>query len=430
MARGLLARGTVLPPVSLRWLPRWSRFAVVAALVAVGAALVSNVWLTWRAVADARATFLRGLAAEAAVAVRTTLSDAEHEPAATRAAAALDATRAQHVRYVALFERGGLIAEAGVPSRASAELAAWFAIAPVAEAVEVGGRIRIAFKRPPPMRGGGRPGRGPTELLLEIDPASVDALDAAAARALIIGVATALLLLVLAVVLVRWSLRREAAVRAVEQARHLANLGQMSAVLAHEIRNPLASLKGNAQLLARALPEGERNRAKADRVVEEAVRLEHLTNDLLAFARSGEIHPTPTDPVELVRAAAAAVAPGRIEVIDDDAPRSWPVDGERLRQVLVNLFDNAVALSERPVTATVGRAGSALRLVVRDHGPGLPDGDAARIFEPFFTTRTRGTGLGLAVCKRLVEAHGGTIAAAPADGGGAAFTIVLPRAVR
>ena len=126
---------------------------MVAALVAVGAALVSNVWLTWRAVADARATFLRGLAAEAAVAVRTTLSDAEHEPAATRAAAALDATRAQHVRYVALFERGGLIAEAGVPSRASAELAAWFAIAPVAEAVEVGGRIRIAFKRPPPMRG-------------------------------------------------------------------------------------------------------------------------------------------------------------------------------------------------------------------------------------------------------------------------------------
>jgi two-component system sensor histidine kinase HydH len=247
---------------------------------------------------------------------------------------------------------------------------------------------------------------------------------------LIIGVATALLLLALAVVLVRWSLRREAAVRAVEQARHLANLGQMSAVLAHEIRNPLASLKGNAQLLARALPEGERSRAKADRVVEEAVRLEHLTNDLLAFARSGEIHPTPTDPVELVRAAASAVAPGRIEVIDDDAPRTWPVDGERLRQVLVNLFDNAVALSERPVTATVGRAGSALRLVVRDHGPGLPDGDAAKIFEPFFTTRTRGTGLGLAVCKRLVEAHGGTIAAAPADGGGAAFTILLPKAVR
>jgi two-component system OmpR family sensor kinase len=103
-----------------------------------------------------------------------------------------------------------------------------------------------------------------------------------------------------------------------------------------------------------------------------------------------------------------------------------------MRQVLVNLFDNALELSERPVTATVGRAGSAgVRLVVRDHGPGLPDGDAAKIFEPFFTTTaTRGTGLG----PGGVQAPGrGTAARSRPrhpDGGGAAFTILLPKAVR
>ena len=116
-------------------------------------------------------------------------------------------------------------------------------------------------------------------------------------------------------------------------------------------------------------------------------------------------------------------------MVDADGPRTWPLDAERMRQVLINLLENAVEMSEGRVVATISRGRSGLRFVVRDHGPGLPDGDPARIFEPFFTKRTRGTGLGLAVCKRLVELHGGTLAARPADGGGAEFTIDLPRTV-
>ncbi|MBL8620119.1 MAG: HAMP domain-containing histidine kinase [Myxococcales bacterium] len=414
-----------------RWLPRLSRAAVVLAIGVVGAALVAIVWITHASVVDARATMLRGLAADAGGAVRTRMMESEHEPAATRARDAFEATTAQHVRYLALIEDGRIVAAAGTPSDSPEALVAWFAAAPAAVPVVTGARIRVVYKRPPPRANRPTPpGRGPGEVLLEIDPAEVDHLDTVATWSLAIGVAAALTLIGLALVLVRWSLGREASVRTVEQARHLANLGQMSAILAHEIRNPLASLKGNAQLLARALPEGERTRAKADRVVDEAVRLEHLTNDLLAFARSGEIRVAAADPVALLREAADAAAPGRVDLHDDDAPRAWPLDADRMRQVLVNLLENAAEMSDGRIDATVTRGASGLRFVVRDHGPGLPDGDLARVFEPFFTRRTHGTGLGLAVCKRLVELHGGTLAATNPDGGGAAFTIDLPKAVR
>jgi two-component system sensor histidine kinase HydH len=263
--------------------------------------------------------------------------------------------------------------------------------------------------------------------VIEVEPHLAEELDRTASRLLVVGGLAALTLTILAAVLVRWSLRREQAVRAVEQARHLAGLGQMSAVLAHEIRNPLASLKGNAQLLAQTLPDGDRARAKADRVVDEAVRLETLSNDLLEFARGGAIHRRDVDPVLLVREAVAAVAADRIDVDAGAAPRSWPVDEARLRQVLINLLENAVEMSEQRVAVTIAREERDLVITVRDSGPGIAPADLEHVFEPFFTRRTRGTGLGLAVARRLIDLHGGAIAASNAPGGGAVFTITLPR---
>jgi two-component system sensor histidine kinase HydH len=415
---------------------------VVAAIALLCAALVVVVWTTQRSVRDARATLLHGQAAEANAVVRARMMEVEDLPLAERVASAFEAAHtSQRVRYLAaLGPDDSVTAEAGVPSSDRAALARWIATAAPGEPVRVGDRIRIVFKR---IRRPGRDDPPPTPaptadaqprkdrasaMVLELDTAMVDELDAAATWSLVIGSASALMLMVLAAILVRLSLRREDAVRAAEQARHLASLGQMSAVLAHEIRNPLASLKGNAQLLARSLPEGDKPRAKADRVVDEAVRLEHLTNDLLAFARSGEIKVADADPAALLRSAAADVdATARIRIAADAAPRSWPLDADRMRQVLVNLLENAAEMSEGPIDAAVERDGSELRFTVRDHGPGLPPADLERLFEPFFTKRVRGTGLGLAVCKRLVDLHGGTIAARNADGGGAEFSIALPR---
>ena len=433
MARRLLPWARVIAPVPFsRSLSRWSRPAVVAAIVLMGGALIAILWTTQRSVREARATMLQGQAAEAGGVIRARLMEDVELPIETRIAAAFESASGQHVTYLAALDGDErIVAEAGRASEPRETVQAWIALAAPGQLVQVGDRLRMVMKRGRPPRAGmpapPRGLRGPIAFLVEMDPVVVDDLDAAATRSLVIGVLAAVTLFGLTAIVVRWSLRREGTVRAVEQARHLASLGQLSAVLAHEIRNPLASLKGNAQLLARSLPEGDRPRAKADRVVEEAIRLEHLTNDLLAFARSGEIAIAEADPAALVRDAAAAVDAARVRVDDAGAPRTWPLDAARMRQVLVNLLENAVEMSEGPVEARVTRAGGALRIAVRDHGPGIPEADLPRLFEPFFTRRTRGTGLGLAVCKRLVELHGGTIAARNADGGGAELVLELPR---
>jgi two-component system sensor histidine kinase HydH len=202
-------------------------------------------------------------------------------------------------------------------------------------------------------------------------------------------------------------------------------------VLAHEIRNPLASLKGHAQLLVESLqgvpdsPAGARDRAKAERVVDEAVRLERLTNDLLEFARTGRIERAACDP-RAVLTAAAARAPARVTIVADAAPTTWSLDAGRMTQALANLIGNALeAAPDAPVTATVAVDGGALVYRIRDRGPGLP-GDVARLLEPFHTTRVKGVGLGLTVAQRLVELHGGALAGRTHPDGGAEFTVTIP----
>lgn len=228
------------------------------------------------------------------------------------------------------------------------------------------------------------------------------------------------------------SARRHRAERAEAQLsaqRHLARLGEMSAVLAHEIRNPLAALKGHAQLLAEQVTEPQLS-ARVDRVVKESVRLEQLTNDLLEFARSGAIRVGPANPSELLQRAARATDPERVEVTATGAPDSTELDAARIEQVLINLIDNGLQVSppgrKVHVAATAQRDG--LLLTVRDHGPGVAPAERARIFEPFQTTKTRGTGLGLAVASRIVELHGGRIEVVDPDdaGAGALFRVFLP----
>jgi two-component system sensor histidine kinase HydH len=250
---------------------------------------------------------------------------------------------------------------------------------------------------------------------------------AAARETLAVGTLAAGGFLVVALVLVRWLLRREATERRREHERRLASLGRMSAVLAHEIKNPLASLKGNAQLLARSLPDGEKPRQKADRVVHEALRLENLVNGLLEFARTGALRRAEHDPVALAREVAAAqAAAARITVDTAGAPARWSLDPERVREVLANLLDNAAQAGEGPIVLSVTLDEGDLVYAVRDHGHGVPPEDLERIFEPFTTTRTHGTGLGLAVARRFIELHGGALTAENATGGGARFTARIP----
>jgi two-component system sensor histidine kinase HydH len=257
-------------------------------------------------------------------------------------------------------------------------------------------------------------------------------------------VTVAAILILASLVFWRASLASERAEQRHAQQRQLAALGEMSAVLAHELRNPLASLKGHAQLLQERLERDgadERTTAKAVRVVAEARRLEQLTHGLLDFVRLGELQRGPASPLAIVEAAIADFQKDRVDVEAEHAPASWSLDAQRMQQVISNLVDNALqAAADERVEVEVRTSASACVFEVRDRGPGVPDDQRELIFQPFHTTRTRGTGLGLAVSRRIVELHGGTIevernclhaASAPGNsGGGALFRVTIPKEQR
>ena len=294
------------------------------------------------------------------------------------------------------------------------------------EIVEIGDRVRMV------RRGGtgGADGRVVRPLLVEIEPLMVRNLEGGAWRSLGIGGAASLALVIVAIGLWRLTRREEQAKESRERDRRLASLGEMAAVLAHEIRNPLASMKGHSQLLAARLEGGTPERDKADRVVREAVRLEELTSDLLSFVRSSHMERRDVDPREVLLAAAEEVGAERVELCVEGGPPRWSLDPRLVQQALTNLLRNALQASpdDKPAEASLETSADALVIRVRDHGEGIAEADRERIFEPFFTTRLRGTGLGLAVARRIAALHGGDIEAGNHPSGGAVFRMTIPRA--
>lgn len=281
---------------------------------------------------------------------------------------------------------------------------------------------KLPLKRPP----SDALHRPPPHVVLEFEPQAAVALLTRARRDLVVCLAVAAALLLSAAVFHRLQRRARIAEAGLHERRHLAALGEMSAVLAHEIRNPLASLKGHAQLLEEQLAGDDRRQAKARRIVDEAVRLERLTNSLLDFVRAGQIAHTRTDPRAIARRAIDITDPSRITLDDAAAPDTWPLDPTRLEQALVNLLRNALQASDSAVLLTIMPEDGGLSFIVADRGPGVPVALRERLFEPFVTGRTQGTGLGLAVVRRVAELHGGRVTALSRTGGGASFRVWLP----
>lgn len=287
----------------------------------------------------------------------------------------------------------------------------------------------------PPPPGEGMPPDGPVDssdqsaptLGFEFEPLLAVGLMQRARMTFFLATGVATLLAIAAIVLWRRAEREEILGARLAQTERLASLGTMSAVLAHEIKNPLASLKGNAQLLAESLPFEGRSRAQADRVVDAALRLQGLVQNLLDFARGGPIERTETDPAELLFLAAEDAAPAA-DLDLDKAPATWSLDAIRIRQVLENLLRNAVqASNEGEVQARVFVEEDQLVYIVEDDGPGFPKDSLENLFEPFVTTKSRGVGLGLAVARRIIVMHGGTIAAKNKAGGGAEICVRIPQ---
>lgn len=226
-----------------------------------------------------------------------------------------------------------------------------------------------------------------------------------------------------------------------ELVRHerLAALGELAAVMAHEVRNPLGVIFNSLTTLKRLVRlEGDAEML-VDIVGEEADRLNRIVGDLLDFVRPYELSPRPT----VVEALLAGATDAALQLLPRDTvrlivevPRALPtfqLDGQLLRQALVNLVVNAAQAMPRGGTVTVDAAleqrGGApwLRLTVRDEGVGLTTAAAERLFHPFFTTKATGTGLGLAVVKRIIDAHHGEVSARPNEGApGTTFEVLLP----
>jgi len=226
-----------------------------------------------------------------------------------------------------------------------------------------------------------------------------------------------------------------------EMQRHdrLAVIGELAAGLAHEIRNPVAAIRGAVDELRDNLD----NRPMADRLAAIALResdhLNHIVSGFLDFARKPSVMRETFDARGLVgevqdwldrRYEGRAGLHVRIGFSGDACPVSG--DRSQLRQVFVNIAKNAIeAMGERGTLGiTVSSHGSAVDVVFDDEGPGIAPDEVARIFEPFYTTKGSGVGMGLAICLRIVTAHDGTIRVTSREGGGTSMTVRLPLAQR
>ena len=218
------------------------------------------------------------------------------------------------------------------------------------------------------------------------------------------------------------------------RADRLAALGTMSAQLAHEIRNPLAAMKGSAQLLGQDRAVDAMTVKLTGVLVREADRLSRLVEDFLRFARP----PTPVrrevrmerlvvETVDMLRDDPLA-RDVRLEVDPGEGTRSVSLDPDQLRQVLLNLARNALQATgpQGQVRVELRHAGGDMVLKVWNAGAPIPRADVSRLFEPFFTTREGGTGLGLATAHSIVRAHGGDIRVHSEEGAGTEFVVVLP----
>ncbi len=217
------------------------------------------------------------------------------------------------------------------------------------------------------------------------------------------------------------------------RAEKLAALGQVTAGIAHEIRNPLTAMKMTLQILLEGEPPGDR-RESLSVVLKETERLQLAIDGLLAFAKPPALALAPADLNEVVLGALGVLDAQmrHIGIVVEQrlgALPPVPLDAQRIHQVVVNLLLNAVqaAGAAGRITVATDASGAEVRLSVTDSGPGISAESRPRIFEPFYSTKTGGIGLGLAVSKRLVEDHGGRIAFETAPGR-TTFTVALPTA--
>ncbi len=222
------------------------------------------------------------------------------------------------------------------------------------------------------------------------------------------------------------------------RSERLAAIGQLAAGVSHEIDNPVGIILGYAELLRADLGEDDDRRQDVDAIIAECRRCRRITGGLLGLARSGPVSRELVNLEVLVDGTVRSLRPQKLfkEVVTEiSVARPLPLilgDPDQIRQVLVNLMLNAAQAMEGVgrMTLALGREGQQVVLYVGDSGPGIPEIVQPRVFDPFFSTKGagEGTGLGLSVCRKLMEDQGGEISVEQSLGGGARFRLAFPQA--
>jgi two-component system sensor histidine kinase HydH len=230
--------------------------------------------------------------------------------------------------------------------------------------------------------------------------------------------------------------RLEHSQRRLASAEKLASVGKLAASVAHEIRNPLSSIKGFAQYFAKRFSGQPEEQAYATVMVKEVDRLNRVITDLLDFAGSKEPRREPqllqTIADQTLKLLAPELEARKVAVLREYEEGLPPVsvDRDRISQVFINLVLNALESMEGGGEIRIGirRDGPApaVEVCIADTGAGIPEGDLQKVFEPFFSRKQKGTGLGLAIVHQIVESHRGKITVESEPEKGTAFRIRLP----
>lgn len=221
----------------------------------------------------------------------------------------------------------------------------------------------------------------------------------------------------------------------VQKQEKMAAIGNLAAGVAHEVRNPLSSIKGYATYFGSLFEAGSDKKKAAEVMTAEVERLNRVISELLEIARPSDIKPKKTDirflldsSLRLIQQEAESAQVSIKKDIAEGLSR-LPLDPDRLTQALINLYINAIqAMPEGGIlTIAAGEKENAVEITVADTGNGIPDEVMSKIFDPYYTTKNTGTGLGLAVVQKVIDAHGGSIEVKKSEGKGTKFIITLPK---
>lgn len=221
----------------------------------------------------------------------------------------------------------------------------------------------------------------------------------------------------------------------IEKAGHLASLGQLAAGLAHEIKNPIAGIKGSVEIISQQSAADDPRKEIFEEILKQTERIHTIIQDLLDYARPRQISKSMVDPNRCINDAIRMAEPQtgakeiRFRFISLDEKVEVFLDCNKIQEVILNLLLNAITAIEKKgvITISLGITLDEISIRIEDTGKGISGEHLPLIFYPFFTTSKQGTGLGLSLCKEIIHAHGGTIDVSSEAGRGTAFIIRLPR---